>query len=131
MKLVVSTTSVLPSQRPRASPMYCRIAGREVRPAVERNHARVVHHLVGDGHDARALVNLVRVAVDGRHHRAGHAARDAAIVEAAVLPRVGRPAALRAACCARAARCCASAVCGGTLPSGGSTTSQARLFAAL
>ena len=61
---------------------------------VERNHARVVDHLVGDRHEARALMDVIRVAVDGRHHRAGDAARDAAVVEAAVFPRVGRAASL-------------------------------------
>ena len=44
--------------------------------------------------NARPLLNLVRVAVDGGHHRAGDAASDAAVVQAAVLPRVGRPATL-------------------------------------
>ena len=37
-------------------------------------------------HDARALLNPVRIAVDGRHHRTGNTTRDAAVVEAAVFP---------------------------------------------
>ena len=41
-----------------------------MRPPVERNDARLVHHLVADRHEARALRDVVRVAVDGRHHRA-------------------------------------------------------------
>ncbi len=67
---------------------------REVRTAIERDDPRVVHHLVGDGHVPGRLVDVVRVAVDRRHHRAGHAARDAPVVEAPVLPRVRRAPAL-------------------------------------
>ena len=102
---------------------------RRVRAAVERDDARFVNHLVADRHVARALHDLVRVAVDGRHHRAGHAAGDAAIVEAEVLvllngplPKLLPP--------GRRGRRCALGGRGGTRPSAGSTTSHARLFLA-
>src|SRR5204862_7687864 len=69
-----------------------------VRTAVEWNDARLVHHLVANRDPALALHDLVGVAVDRRHHRSGQPARDAAIVQAAILVGIGRTA------CARAAR---------------------------
>ena len=63
---------------------------RQVRPAVERDHARLVHHLVADGDEAGALRDVVPVAVDSRHHRPRNAARDAADVEREVLRAVER-----------------------------------------
>ena len=56
LKFVVSTTSVSPSQRPRATPMYGRCSCAGARAAVERDDARLVDHLVADGDDARRLV---------------------------------------------------------------------------
>ena len=94
VKFVVSITSVVPSKRPRAVAHVGAHRAGEVRPSVERDDPRLVDHLVGDGHHAGPLHDAVGVAVDGRHHRAGQAARDAAVVEAAVFPRVGLTAAL-------------------------------------
>ena len=51
--------------------MYDFIDAGQMRPAVERNDARLVHHLVANGDKARALRDVVAVAVDRRHHRAG------------------------------------------------------------
>ena len=59
-----------------------------MRPAVERDDAGLVDDLVRDHHDARRLQDLVIVAVHHRDHRAGHAARDAAIEQAEVLRAV-------------------------------------------
>ena len=47
-------------------------------------------HLVRDGDVARSLDDPVRVAVNGRHHRSGKAARDAADVQRQVLGTVER-----------------------------------------
>ncbi len=88
MKFVVSTTSELPSQCPRASPRYSRIAGSDVRAVVERDDPRFVDHLVANGDIFRCLHDLIGVAVDCRHHRSGQSARDAAVVHAAVEPRI-------------------------------------------
>ena len=57
-------------------------ARRQVRPAVERDDARLVDHLVADGDVARELENLVAVVVDDRKRRSEDAARNAAIVRA-------------------------------------------------
>ncbi len=51
------------------------------RPAVERNHARVVHHLVADDHGVGRLDDARAVAVHGRHERPDRPARDAPVVE--------------------------------------------------
>src|SRR5262245_54484703 len=59
------------------------------RAVVERNHPRLVNHLVADGNEAGRLGGVVGIAVDRRHHRSGQAARDAAIVEAAIRVRIG------------------------------------------
>src|SRR5262245_61969042 len=53
-----------------------------------------MNHLICDGYNTGSLLNLIRVAVDGRHHRARHSTRDTAIVEAAVLPRICGPSTL-------------------------------------
>ena len=61
---------------------------------------------------------------------AGQSARDASVVQAAVLGGVGRTAdapGRRVAAARAAARCCPSGVIGGILPSAGSTTSHGRL----
>ena len=76
--------------------------------------------------------------MDERDHRSGEPARDAAIEQAEILRAVERSAAEAAAGRGRALtrssatsygalRRCASGVSGGILPSGGSTTSHARL----
>ena len=82
MKFVVSTTSVSPSQWPRASPILLD-GGADVRPAVERDDARVVHHLVADDDFVRRLHDPDAVAVEHRED-AADAARDAAVVEVEV-----------------------------------------------
>src|SRR3989304_4537067 len=74
-----------------AAPSTLSGAARPQRAAAKRDDARLVHHLVADGHVARRLHDLVGVAVDRRHHRAGQPARDAPVVQAAILPRVGPP----------------------------------------
>ena len=56
-----------------------------MRAAVERDDADVVNQLVADGDEARCLHDLVRVAEDVRHHRAGHAACDAALPQIEVV----------------------------------------------
>src|SRR4029078_1035597 len=48
-------------------------------------------HLVGDRDRARALRDLIRIAVDRRHHRARNAARYAAVIKTPVGVRVRRP----------------------------------------
>ena len=65
------------------------MAARQRRPAVERDDARFVDHLVANDHHAGSLHDLVAVVVDGRQERSHHAARDAAVVEAAVEMAVG------------------------------------------
>ncbi len=90
VKLVVSTTSVSPSKCPRALPMYCLIAGPTCGAAVERNHARVVHHLVADHDRVGGLHDAEAVAVEHGKH-AADAARDAAVVEREILEAVERP----------------------------------------
>ena len=64
------------------------------RAAVERDDARLVDHFVGDHDVARRLHDLVAGVVDRRRQRADHAARDAAVVEAAVRVRIRGAAAL-------------------------------------
>jgi hypothetical protein len=62
----------------------------QVRPSVERDDARVVNHLDEDGYVLFRLHNLVVVVVEAGKHRAGHPARNAPIVRAAIQPRVCR-----------------------------------------
>ena len=69
---------------------------RDVRAPVGVEDARVVDHLVADGHHARRLHDAVAVAVDDAQHRADDAARDAAVVEREVLRGLERPVAERA-----------------------------------
>src|SRR5262245_56859431 len=69
-----------------------------MRPAVERNDARLVDHLVGDRDGVWSLDDRVRAAIDRRHHRPGQAARDAAIVEAAIFRTISRATAASLAC---------------------------------
>ena len=59
-----------------------------MRPAVERHDARLVDHLVDDRHVTRRLEDLRAVVVDDGQDRAREAARDAAVVVAAVRVRV-------------------------------------------
>src|SRR5439155_25168447 len=70
---------------------------RAPRNGIERDDARLVHHLVANRDVTGALDDLIRVAVDRRHHRAGYAARDAAVVEVAILEGISRAAAAVAA----------------------------------
>ena len=60
-----------------------------MRTAVGRDDARAAEHLDLDGHVAGALRDAVVVVVGRRAHRAGHAARDAALEGAAIEPGVG------------------------------------------
>ena len=68
----------------------------ERRTAVERDDARVVHHLVGNDYRIGRLQYSRAVAIDRRPERADHAARDAAIVEVEIEHAVERPDAVRA-----------------------------------
>ena len=71
----------------------------KMRPAVQRDDACVVHHLVEDGHVSRSLDDLIVVVVPGRHHHAGQPSpRDAAREEAGVLRTCGRGASRRPRC---------------------------------
>ena len=63
-------------------------AAADVRPPVERDDARLVHHLVDDDDRVRRLHDARAVAVDHRQPRSGQAARDAAVPEAEVLDGV-------------------------------------------
>ena len=86
-KLVVSMTSVLPSHRPRESPIYVQDIGTGVRTPVQRDHPRLMDHLVENHHVSARLDDLGSVAVDHRKYRTGHTARDATNVVAEVFPR--------------------------------------------
>ena len=68
-KFVVSTTSVSPSQCPRESPFQVRRPLVEMRPAVERDDAGVVRHLVHDRHVAGRLHDLQVAVVAGLQPR--------------------------------------------------------------
>ena len=61
-----------------------------MRPAVERDHSRLVHDLVADADHAWRLYDLIGIAVDKRQHRSGEPARDAAIEQAEILRSVER-----------------------------------------
>ena len=63
-------------------------AAADVRTAVERDDARVVHHLVGDDDRVGRLYDSRAVAVDHRQPRTCQAARDAAVVVVEVLDGV-------------------------------------------
>src|SRR5688572_822911 len=76
---------------------------RERLAAVERDDARVVHHLVADRDHPWRLHDLVRVAVDGRHHRARDAAGDAPHVERQILRAVEGTGVIAVAAAARRA----------------------------
>ena len=84
----MSTTRVLPSQRPRESPFHVRMARPEMRTPVERNDARFVDHLVDDRDVAGTLQDLVSRAVAGGEYPARHAARDAPLPGRVVHPVV-------------------------------------------
>ena len=58
--------------------------------AVQRDDPRVVDHLHQDHDVVGRLQNLIVVVVEAGHHGAGHAARDAPVVEVQVLPGVER-----------------------------------------
>ncbi len=60
-----------------------------MRAAIDRDHARFVNHFVEDGHVAGRLHDLIGVVVAGGEHAGGHAARDAAVPDAHVLPGIG------------------------------------------
>ena len=89
-KLVVSTTSVSPSQRPRESPSHCVGALRQVRPAVERDDARLVDQFLKHDDVAGRLEDLVVAAVPAAD--AVPAARDAPRPQAEIGVAVGRSA---------------------------------------
>src|SRR5688572_17776581 len=57
---------------------------------IERNDAGLVDHLVADRHDGWGLDDRVGVPIVAGHHRARQAPHDAPVVEAMVLPRIGR-----------------------------------------
>src|SRR5688572_7865294 len=72
-----------------------------MRTAIERNDTRLVHHLIANRDKAWPLRDVVAVAVDRRHHRAGQAPCDAADVERQILwaiERTGVVAIATAAC---------------------------------
>ena len=62
-KLVVSTTSVSPSQWPRESPFHWLMPAPMLRAAVQGDDANVVDHLGENHHVARSLENLMMVVV--------------------------------------------------------------------
>src|SRR5688572_32738696 len=70
----------------------------DVRTWLQRNHTRFVDHLVQNRHEVRSLYDFVRAAIDGWHHRAWQAPRDASVVETAIRRRVRRSATASAAC---------------------------------
>src|SRR5262249_1270881 len=57
----------------------------DVRCRPDRNNASLVDHLVPDRDDARTLMNLVRAAVNGRHHGSRQPARNTLIVQTTIL----------------------------------------------
>ena len=86
-----------------ADPAALRVAqilldrGPRMRPAVGRDDARVVDHLVRDRDDARALRNLGPVAVDDAQRGSEDPARDAPLVEGEIRRPVERSVAVGAA----------------------------------
>ena len=89
-EVVVLTTRVRPSQRPRESPTYGRMAGGTCgRPSTGTTRG-FVHHLHDEDHVSRALHDLDAVVVGpGDERGAGVQADDAAIDERTRLRRVG------------------------------------------
>ena len=61
----------------------------DVRTAIGRNNANVVHHFVANRHISRRLHDLEAIAVDHGKNRPGHAARDAAVIVAPIYPGGG------------------------------------------
>src|SRR5215510_9428812 len=55
------------------------------RAAIERDHARVVDHLIADDDSIGSLDDARAVAINGRHEGANRAARDAPVIEREVL----------------------------------------------
>ena len=104
-----------------AVPMAARVAvvlrdaRLEMRPIIERNHARLVHHFVRDRHAVRALRDHDTVAIEHSAHAGVQAARDAPVVEREIFELVER---------ALAERAVAGRGRGGVRPFGGSTTSD-------
>ena len=88
LKLVTSTTRVLPSHRPRESPNPLPNPRLEVRTAIQRNHARLVQPLVPDGDRICRLHDLKAVVVLARKPGLRQAAGDAPIGERQVLGTV-------------------------------------------
>ena len=89
LKLVVSITSVSPSQRPRASPDHCRKLVVQLRTSIEGDDARRVDHLGHQRHVIPGLNDLhVLVVPAGGEWRAGIEPEDAAIGGAPVFIRV-------------------------------------------
>ena len=86
MKLVVSTTSVLPSQCPTESPCHSADVLRDVRAAVGGDDARGVVRLVKQGHISAPLHNLQKVAFigAGNHRNSLLVHQDAALTQRAV-----------------------------------------------
>src|SRR5262245_3886740 len=74
-----------------------------MRTAIERDHARLVHHFVADGYEAGALCNVVRVPVDRGHHGPGQTARDAPYVERQILRTIERSGVVSVAAASRRA----------------------------
>jgi len=91
LKLVVSTTSVVPSQCPRESPSQLRMGGPTWGRPSTRDEAHVVDHLDEQQHVTGGLMDLVVVIVEARHHRARQAAGDASFEGASVFGRISRP----------------------------------------
>ena len=95
-----------------------------MRPA-DRDDARVVHHL-GQDHEVLGRLHDLQVVVVGArvHRRAGVKAHKTSVGEGPVLVIVGQR---RAQVTARSARSSCGSGLSGTLPSGGSVTSDVRL----
>ena len=103
LRFVVSTTSVDPSQWPRATAHVRADRRRQrrtpLRRRIDRDDARIVDQLVGDGDDARGLDDAEVGVIDRGKHRVRESSTmdDAADTEAVVLVGVARLAALQAA----------------------------------
>ena len=90
VKFVVSTTSVLPSQRPRESPWSKRSFGPTCGLPSSGMIRDAVHQLVPDHHGLAGLENLQVVVVGGAEHRRPFVAPgNAAFAETAILRGVG------------------------------------------
>ena len=85
MKLVVSTTSVLPSQWPTASPFTIRTLAGSVRTPIGGNDAHVVNLFAQQRHNPGRLYDLIVGVVVGRNHgRSGVPDRYATLVRGPV-----------------------------------------------